>query len=221
MIKRLLAVLVLLTTCSIANATPVVQFSDFIADGSRSNFNGFENIPNDGLFFTGGNGPYVEDGISVKQVNGNDKIYVTMELHQGNFIWYPNAGDHGYTEITRSGAVDFGNAGMTIQSGFNAATPRSTFYELLNDGATVLAGSYISANGQYLGFSGGGFDTIRLSNCLDCDPFSTTITDGHFQALAVDSIEISAVPEPETYAMFMAGLGLMGFIARRSKNSKA
>ena len=26
------------------------------------------------------------------------------------------------------------------------------------------------------------------------------------------------VPEPETYAMFMAGLGLMGFIARRRKN---
>jgi hypothetical protein len=29
------------------------------------------------------------------------------------------------------------------------------------------------------------------------------------------------VPEPETYAMFMAGLGLMGFIARRRKNGQA
>jgi probable HAF family extracellular repeat protein len=29
------------------------------------------------------------------------------------------------------------------------------------------------------------------------------------------------VPEPETYALFMAGLGLMGFIARRRKNDQA
>ena len=32
---------------------------------------------------------------------------------------------------------------------------------------------------------------------------------------------LTPVPEPETYAMFMAGLGLMGFIARRRKNSQA
>ena len=32
---------------------------------------------------------------------------------------------------------------------------------------------------------------------------------------------VTVVPEPETYAMFMAGLGLMGFIARRRKNVQA
>ncbi|MBP0132875.1 MAG: DUF3466 family protein [Nitrosospira sp.] len=35
------------------------------------------------------------------------------------------------------------------------------------------------------------------------------------------NIDIAQVPEPETYAMFMAGLGLMGFIARRRKNDQA
>ena len=36
----------------------------------------------------------------------------------------------------------------------------------------------------------------------------------------LDNVSVSAVPEPETYAMFLAGLGLMGFIARRrSKTS--
>lgn len=29
--------------------------------------------------------------------------------------------------------------------------------------------------------------------------------------------EVTAVPEPETYAMLLAGLGLMGFVARRRK----
>jgi hypothetical protein len=31
----------------------------------------------------------------------------------------------------------------------------------------------------------------------------------------------AAVPEPETYAMMMAGLGMLGFIARRRKQSAA
>ena len=31
---------------------------------------------------------------------------------------------------------------------------------------------------------------------------------------------LAPIPEPETYAMFMAGLGLMGFIARRRKNGQ-
>ena len=30
-----------------------------------------------------------------------------------------------------------------------------------------------------------------------------------------DNINVAAVPEPESYAMFLAGLGLLGFAARR------
>ncbi|HOY86680.1 MAG TPA: FxDxF family PEP-CTERM protein [Methylotenera sp.] len=33
------------------------------------------------------------------------------------------------------------------------------------------------------------------------------------------SVNITAVPEPETYAMLLAGLGMIGFMARRRKNS--
>ena len=32
---------------------------------------------------------------------------------------------------------------------------------------------------------------------------------------------LTPVPEPETYALFMAGRGLMGFIARRRKSDQA
>jgi hypothetical protein len=32
---------------------------------------------------------------------------------------------------------------------------------------------------------------------------------------------VSAVPEPEIYAMMLAGLGLMGFVARRRKQQLA
>jgi hypothetical protein len=39
--------------------------------------------------------------------------------------------------------------------------------------------------------------------------------------LGLDNVSVTSVPEPETYAMFMAGLGLMGFIARRRKNGQS
>jgi len=35
------------------------------------------------------------------------------------------------------------------------------------------------------------------------------------------TLPVAAVPEPETYAMLLGGLGLMGFIARRRKQAAA
>jgi hypothetical protein len=35
----------------------------------------------------------------------------------------------------------------------------------------------------------------------------------------IDNIHVAAVPEPETYAMLGAGLGLIGFAARRRKSA--
>ncbi len=37
----------------------------------------------------------------------------------------------------------------------------------------------------------------------------------------LDNVSVSAVPEPQTYAMLLAGLGLMGFMARRRKQQQA
>jgi choice-of-anchor C domain-containing protein len=36
---------------------------------------------------------------------------------------------------------------------------------------------------------------------------------------ALDGVSVTAVPEPESYAMMLAGLGLMGFIARRRRSA--
>ena len=41
--------------------------------------------------------------------------------------------------------------------------------------------------------------------------------EGEIDALAM----VGAIPEPETYAMLLAGLGLLGFAARRRKQKEA
>lgn len=43
----------------------------------------------------------------------------------------------------------------------------------------------------------------------------------HGNAFETDNHAVTAVPEPETYAMLLAGLGLMGTIIRRRNKSKA
>jgi len=46
--------------------------------------------------------------------------------------------------------------------------------------------------------------------------FSTTIS-GPGMIAAIDDVPENAVPEPETYTLLLAGLGLISFVARRRK----
>ena len=208
----------------------VVHTTDFIVDSNRSHFNGFESIPNDGIHFTGGSGPYTEDSIVVQQINGDpgNSIWVRCtgclgSAFQGNFAWYPDGGDRGYTELSLTGGVDFSDVGFNFGTG--DGLPNTIIYELLNNAVVVLTGSLAFSSRtilNYLGFSGGGFDTIRLRDNA-CSAIGGSVTDGCFQTLTLDNIEtqVSAVPLPAALPLFGTGLGIMGFIGWRRKRRMA
>jgi hypothetical protein len=41
----------------------------------------------------------------------------------------------------------------------------------------------------------------------------------YFGTVTVSAVPVSAVPEPGTYALMLAGLGVMGVVARRRKSA--
>lgn len=203
-------------------AAIVVHTDDFIPAASVTSFNGFENIPNNGTHYSGGDGPYTEDGITVTQINSGKPIWVGFFHPQGSFGWYPDGGDQGFTQITLQGGGDFSSVEFQVGSGLGSGADK-VLYELLEGGNVVLTGS-IPGQGNdvshYLGFSGGGFDAILIRD-EQGNP-SATVTDGGINALALDAIEVAAVPEPSTFLTSgMVGLMGLGYAWRRKAKAVA
>ncbi|WP_292918319.1 FxDxF family PEP-CTERM protein [Nitrosomonas sp.] len=69
------------------------------------------------------------------------------------------------------------------------------------------------------GFFGSGevHGVIRLPGSFDSITFTHTSENWH--GFTVGVAGIAPVPEPETYAMLLAGLGLLGFMARRRQHA--
>jgi len=63
-----------------------------------------------------------------------------------------------------------------------------------------------------------GFNSL-LGTALYLDEIVGGVHAGEFDA-TVTSMTVSSVPEPETYAMLLAGLGLVGWAARRGKQAE-
>ena len=80
------------------------------------------------------------------------------------------------------------------------------------DGGGVLALGDLAAGKYKLSLQGSWDDVTLTGNRYDLSHWSKT---GGKVNLVDGSLTVTAVPEPGTYAMLLAGLGLMGFVARR------
>ena len=105
---------------------------------------------------------------------------------------------------------------------FAASSPLNFKFRDANDGSQVSNGganpvdfaSYVVLgtfdNGAFTKYTdGGNFDFVLGFN-------DGAKVDADYDDLVV-GIKVSVVPEPETYALMLAGLGIMGFVARRRR----
>jgi hypothetical protein len=109
--------------------------------------------------------------------------------------------------------LKFGDAG--IQGG-----PAVQYHNGVYNGF-FFVNDFNSPNGTQLEFSlqGGTFSLYRTSDYRNL--FTGFLYVGANGLTNVQSFTPAPVPEPETYSLLLAGLGLMGFMARRRKQNEA
>ncbi|MET3130675.1 hypothetical protein AAKU55_000933 [Oxalobacteraceae bacterium GrIS 1.11] len=120
--------------------------------------------------------------------------------------------------FTVNGLTDVTALSTSLKSSVNSGLT-ITGFDLRNASSMVLHGtqdlSNFDANQQAWSFSSGLTPLAAGTYTLEIDGYVASANGGSYSG----NIAIAAVPEPETYGMLLAGLGLLGFIARRRKTA--
>lgn len=225
------ATVALTTQSNPAFSQPVVHTSDFINAADRTGFNGFEGLTANLIYdFT-----YTEQNIRVERTGISDNVWTSLGAFRGGFegdrSWHPEPVlsypiETGYDKITLATGGAFESVGMLVGSGFggycqgsecNYADPYlSLHYELLFHGTSVATGTLAhSPNAHYVGFSGGGFDEVRLWDRNSNGGWPDQ------SALLIDAVETAgAVPEPQASILTLFGIALVLAVARTRARSK-
>lgn len=229
--KTLLAALVLSLASGAGHAVTVNAF----ANGGFETDNTAANPPGGVTFFAEG---------WLSAPTGNP-VTRSIDAHTGSFsalLSVPN-GFGGSTLFQNS--VDHG-AMAPLDASAEGQTPTLSFWakgDVSTTGNVLFALRYLNGTGTILDGNGGNhFFQGNLSNTVwtqisfaaNAIPVGTKavflemntavgpLLDGRLNAVKIDDVYLgitAAVPEPETYALMLAGLGLVGAVARRrSKN---
>jgi hypothetical protein len=111
-----------------------------------------------------------------------------------------------------------GDAIGSIQTGFTASGDQVTSQQTISGSIAFVP----SVNfGQTLSHSVSGSDFFAISSFGISGNQVASFTAATFNGGSVDYVYLNAapVPEPETYAMLLAGLGLLGYMAKRKKQA--
>ena len=167
------------------------------------------------------NGGFTTVGAGSNAITGWTVAGASVDLIKNNY------GSVNGTSIDMLGTPGPGSVAQQFSYAANT-TYTLTFDLSRNPGAGAsYTGIDVSVNGSHTSFIG----TSPTS------PYSLTFTTGAsagsqwltfssvggdvYSGAVLDNVAIKAVPEPETYAMMLGGLGLLGFMARRRKAAAA
>jgi hypothetical protein len=127
---------------------------------------------------------------------------------------------------TGSGAGVYWNVGSSATLGEYSSFKGNIFASAsitMNSGVTIGCGRALAHTGAVTMIA----DTVNAGNCLGTASGSNGLSGGLFVAeigdvpSALAFNPATAVPEPETYALMLTGVGLIGVLAKRSKAKQA
>lgn len=112
-------------------------------------------------------------------------------------------------KIAQGASVSFSVFELLNSSGVTVATASSVGGDIGTTSYSSHGKTYTTSFADFSGLDGSGNYTLHVVGLANnIGTYGGTL-----------SANAAPVPEPETYGMMLAGLGLMGFVARRRKNS--
>ncbi len=220
--QTLLATIMLSAMVAPVSASTFFDFANLKWNGSINS--GF--LPTDGVKCTGGD-------LCSSNVNGstfNDNLNYTIGsltatatgTYSGNIAAVVQDHENSYSNANQIGA------GLGVYHQLNNSDDNVTNYEILTltfNQTVMLSALEMRSEGHNTSWSSSahflfnGADTLLQGTIGNLNVVGTTFTFAyggtHPDQFYLGGMTVTAVPEPETYAMFLAGLGLMGFMARR------
>lgn len=179
-------------------------------------------------------------GLAPLQVTHASSV-IFQDLTPSGMLASPGSITKTFASGSGAGNIAFEIAGYLSLDGVNCCTDTFSLYSdstLLFQGAFNLGGGgsdvvFVNPNSATysavnFGFFGGGLLSVSVPVVFSAGNHTLTFDySGGFQGLGDEgwglnfvTVEgVPAVPEPETYAMLLVGLGMLGFMARRNKKS--
>ena len=172
-------------------------------------------------------GIYNPTGTTSVQTNGmrNATITTTAGSLVATFLGFEALDTDTFTFTLASGTLTNKTAVPDISSIFGnvpAGNLNFTFADLFTGTTVGNGGVGVGTNGMFTSYmvfgtgTGVGFTPYTKGGLYDLViGFNDGLqVDGDYDDLII-GLKVAAIPEPETYALFLAGLGAVGFIARR------
>lgn len=159
---------------------------------------------------TNGGYLYLLGAAHAVDLNVNAASWSTLILGATNSVWGGTPGP--ISNAGEKGVDGFGTFNQTYDSddGFTTSSTQISVSLTRTDGGSWSTAASVltpNASGNFLAIHG-----------FACPQATCSLTSG---VTETGYATVGAIPEPETYAMLLAGLGLMGFVARRRKQQAA
>ena len=142
-------------------------------------------------------------------------------------VWFPNGPNSSWIAPNPNDA--HGNGNFTLTYTFNLAgydLTTATFNDLrwsIDDAGFVQLNGHTEASlasGNWSSFNSFSIPVSHLEQTVNTLTITSTGSDGFLDGARLEgTLTISPIPEPATYAIFMAGLILVSFLSRRYRST--